>query len=131
MALSGRYYPVFRKSLCNGINRYQSIRTGYAFWRIVFPGRLAAIAHRRFKNLIQMYFLDILKEFNHSDGFKLSTDRSKLDLDFIHDFMTHSYWAEGISKEKVQTTIDNTLCFGLYFDDKQIGFTNVITDFSR
>lgn len=83
------------------------------------------------KNSFGVYYLDKIHEFKHSNGYLLSTNKIKLDVNFIHDFMTHSYWARGIAKEKVKTTIDNTLCFGLYIKDKQIGFTNVITDFSR
>ena|ERR1017187_2361998 len=74
--------------------------------------------------------LNLIKEFE-KNGFTLSTDRQKLDIKFIHDFLTHSYWAEGVSLDSVQATIDNSLCFGLYHEGKQIGFANVLSDFGR
>jgi GNAT superfamily N-acetyltransferase len=77
-----------------------------------------------------MNHYNLIREFK-KENYLLSTDRSKLNVPFIHAFLTRSYWAEGISQDKVQTAIDNTLCFGLYENEKQVGFCNVITDFSR
>jgi len=77
-----------------------------------------------------MNHYNLTKEFQ-KDGYLLSTDNQKLDVPFIHEFLTHSYWAERITLEEIQTTIDNSLCFGLYHEGKQIGFANVLTDFAR
>jgi GNAT superfamily N-acetyltransferase len=64
------------------------------------------------------------------DGLTISTDRSRLDRDTIHDFLRGSYWASGISRELVDRSIDNSLCFGLYDGDRLVGFARVITDFA-
>lgn len=61
----------------------------------------------------------------------ISTDKSKLDREFIHHYLTHSYWTPGISRERIETGIKNSLCFGMYKNEKQIGFARVITDYSR
>lgn len=58
----------------------------------------------------------------------ISTDKSKLDLDLIHNFLTQSYWAKGRTKETVKTAIDHALCFGVYKNNAQIGFARVVTD---
>lgn len=61
----------------------------------------------------------------------LSTDKSKLDLKMIHEFLsTESHWAKNIPYERVKKSIENSLCFGLYHNDKQIGFARVISDYS-
>jgi N-acetylglutamate synthase-like GNAT family acetyltransferase len=62
--------------------------------------------------------------------FLISTDRSKLDLDVIHKFLTRSYWAEGIPRATVARAIENSLCFGVYDNASQIGFARVISDFA-
>jgi N-acetylglutamate synthase-like GNAT family acetyltransferase len=62
--------------------------------------------------------------------FLISTDRSKLDVDVIHRFLARSYWAEGIPRETVMRSIENSLCFGVYDNAKQIGFARVISDFA-
>jgi GNAT superfamily N-acetyltransferase len=59
----------------------------------------------------------------------VSTDKKKLEIPFIQDFLKDIYWAAGRTIEEVQTTIDNSFCFGIYLDDKQIGFARVITDY--
>jgi GNAT superfamily N-acetyltransferase len=62
--------------------------------------------------------------------YTISTDKAKLDIPLIHDFLSnHSYWAKGRSLAAVKTSIENTHCFGLYDrDDHMIGFTRVLTD---
>lgn len=67
----------------------------------------------------------------YKNEFCISTDKRKLDLDAIHHFLsTQAYWCKNIPKVKVQTAIENSLCFGVYQENKQIGFARVITDFS-
>jgi len=51
-----------------------------------------------------------------------------MDIDLIHSFLTRSYWAEGISKEIVRRSIEGALCFGVFENEKQIGFARMITD---
>jgi N-acetylglutamate synthase-like GNAT family acetyltransferase len=60
--------------------------------------------------------------------YNINTDKNKMDIDFIHAFLTSSYWAEGISKEIISKSIEGSLCFGVFSDEKQIGFARMITD---
>jgi GNAT superfamily N-acetyltransferase len=63
------------------------------------------------------------------NGFVFSDDVNKLDPTAIHIYLsTESYWAKGIPLETVQRFIDNSLCFGIYKDARQIGFARWITD---
>jgi len=62
--------------------------------------------------------------------FLISTDRERLSLDVIHDFLTNCYWAKGIPREVVARSIENSLCFGIYADGGQIGFARVISDYA-
>jgi nitroimidazol reductase NimA-like FMN-containing flavoprotein (pyridoxamine 5'-phosphate oxidase superfamily)/GNAT superfamily N-acetyltransferase len=65
------------------------------------------------------------------DGFLISTDAARLDLEVIHHFLsTQSYWAEGVPREVVARSIANSLCFGIYGGSKQIGFARVISDYA-
>ena len=60
---------------------------------------------------------------------EVSTNKSRLDVPFIQDFLKDIYWAAGRTMEEVQTTIDASFCFGIYLDGKQIGFARVVTDY--
>jgi N-acetylglutamate synthase-like GNAT family acetyltransferase len=62
------------------------------------------------------------------DNFSISTDKSKLDIQVIHDFLSKSYWAENIPAETVRQSIEGSLCFGVYDENKQVGFARMITD---
>ncbi|MGK0253439.1 MAG: N-acetylglutamate synthase-like GNAT family acetyltransferase [Mariniflexile sp.] len=61
---------------------------------------------------------------------KISTDKKKLQIDVIHQFLTTTYWAKGRTIEDVKKTINNCLCFGVYLDKKQIGFARIATDYT-
>ena len=57
------------------------------------------------------------------------TDRAEdLDVGVIHAFLTESYWARGISREIVERAIRGSLCFGLYHDERQVGFARAVSD---
>jgi GNAT superfamily N-acetyltransferase len=58
----------------------------------------------------------------------ISTDPSRLDVDAVHQYLTESYWAKGISREAVVRSIANSVSFGVYEGEKQVGFARVITD---
>jgi len=58
----------------------------------------------------------------------ISTDKSKIDVEYVHAFLTQSYWSPGVPVQTVKKAMENSLSFGLYLRDKQIGYTRVITD---
>jgi GNAT superfamily N-acetyltransferase len=62
------------------------------------------------------------------DAFEVSDDKSKLQLDVIHQFLSNSYWAKNIPVDVVNRSIENSICFGVYNGSKQVGFARVITD---
>jgi GNAT superfamily N-acetyltransferase len=68
-------------------------------------------------------------------NYSITSDKEKMDLDFIHNFLTRSYWAEGITKEIVSRSISGSLCFGVFENEKQavpasrqVGFARMVTD---
>ncbi len=65
----------------------------------------------------------------HRGEFSISTERGRLDLPVIHNFLAKdSYWAQGRGIETVKRSIENSLNFGLYKGGQQIGFARVVTD---
>ncbi|MDT4895194.1 MAG: hypothetical protein QOH25_271 [Acidobacteriota bacterium] len=61
----------------------------------------------------------------------ISTDRARLDFNVIHNFLTNSsYWAVGRKLETVRRSIEHSLPFGLYDNEKQVGFARVVTDYA-
>jgi len=64
------------------------------------------------------------------DGYLVSTDKSKIDVETVHHFLSHSYWAENIPLEVVRKSIENSLCFGIYHQEKLVGFARAISDFA-
>ena len=72
------------------------------------------------------------------DKFKISTDKTLLNLEAVHNYLSkESYWAKNISKAKIKTACENSLCFGIYENEnhtlptsKQIGLARVVTDYA-
>lgn len=67
-----------------------------------------------------------------SDKFYISTDKEKLDLFLIHQFLSkESYWAQGRSLDDVEKSIKHSMCFGLYnSNNEQIGFARIVSDYT-
>ena len=61
---------------------------------------------------------------------QFSTDKSKLQIGVIHQFLTKAYWAKGRTIKEVKKSIENSFCFGVYLNDKQIGFARIVTDYA-
>lgn len=59
---------------------------------------------------------------------EIKTDKNLLDINFIHEFLSRSYWAKGRTICEIQESIDNSFCFGVYLKNKQIGFARILTD---
>lgn len=64
------------------------------------------------------------------DSFSISTDKSKLDVGLVYEFLESSYWAQGRPLDVVQTSIEHSLCFGVYDGDQQVGFARIVTDYT-
>jgi N-acetylglutamate synthase-like GNAT family acetyltransferase len=63
------------------------------------------------------------------NGYQISTDRDRLDVDLVFHFLSEeSYWSRGISRAVVERSIDNSLCFGAYHGEAQVGFARIVTD---
>ncbi len=60
--------------------------------------------------------------------YRISNDKSLLSLDKIYSFLARSYWANQRSKEIIELSIQNSLCFGIYIDMEQVGFARTVTD---
>ena len=67
----------------------------------------------------------------HRNNYTISTDKDKLDIESIHKFLAkETDWAKGIPINTLKTSIENSLNFGLYYKDQQIGFARIISDYS-
>ncbi len=74
--------------------------------------------------------MDVIKQWQ-KDDFLITTNRNDLQVEVILDYLLNqSYWAKTRTLEQMETVIENSLCFGVYKDEKQIGFARVVTDFA-
>ena len=63
------------------------------------------------------------------NGYRISTDPAFLDITMIHHYLSEdSYWAQNVPLEVVQRSIANSFCFGIYYQNNQVGLARLITD---
>ena len=62
--------------------------------------------------------------------YKFSADKQLLDLELITKELQATYWASNRTAREIQKSVEQSLCFGAYIDQEQIGFARVVTDFS-
>jgi GNAT superfamily N-acetyltransferase len=61
---------------------------------------------------------------------EVDTNKNRLNLDYIHQFISNTYWANGRSKEAMETCVNNSLNFGVYLKNEQIGYARIVTDYA-
>jgi len=62
--------------------------------------------------------------------YTISKDKGLLNQDIIYQYLSkESYWAQGRTREEIEKSIENSICFGIYKNEQQIGFARVITDY--
>ena len=67
---------------------------------------------------------------NNENEYEITTDRTRLDIGFIHEFLANTYWARGIPRSVVERAVQNSLSFGAFYGSRQVGFARVTTDFA-
>ena len=64
------------------------------------------------------------------DAYVVSCDPARLDRTTIASFLASSYWSAGVPSETVDKSIEHSLCFGLFEQERQLGFARVVTDYA-
>lgn len=64
------------------------------------------------------------------DDITVSTNETKLDYIFIHNYLKRSYWTPNLSYSDLIKKMTHSVNFGVYLKDRQIGYARVVTDFS-
>ena len=71
----------------------------------------------------------MIYEFQKNE-YRISTDKTKLQFDVIHGFLSTSYWSPNIPMEIVKRAAENCLAFGIYKGDSQVGYARIISDYT-
>lgn len=57
-----------------------------------------------------------------------SSNKEDMNLDSIYDFISNSYWGALRTIEEQNTALQNSINFGLFYNDTQIAYARVMTD---
>lgn len=60
--------------------------------------------------------------------YTITDEADRVDLDAVMALLSESYWAAQRPRAKMDTAVENSVCFSLYLGSRQIGFVRVVTD---
>jgi GNAT superfamily N-acetyltransferase len=67
--------------------------------------------------------------WTRGDGFSVSDETARLDVERVYGWISGSYWATGIPRDVFERSVAGAMCFGIYAPDgAQAGFARVMTD---
>lgn len=58
----------------------------------------------------------------------LSDEQALLNIPYIQQFLSGTYWAKNIPLEVVERSVRNSLPVGVYLNGQQVGFARLVTD---
>lgn len=58
----------------------------------------------------------------------ITKDKSLLNTQQIQNMLKETYWGKTRSLKEIETTIENSRCYGLFLNNEQIGFARVLSD---
>lgn len=64
------------------------------------------------------------------EAYKVTTDVDKIDTLAVHSYLTRSSWANGIDIDTVSLSIKQSLNFGIFHHEEQVGFARLVTDYA-
>jgi GNAT superfamily N-acetyltransferase len=64
------------------------------------------------------------------EEYVLTDNKSRLDLDAVCALLQATYWAADRSRELIESSIQHSICFGLFHGHQQVGFTRAVTDYA-
>jgi GNAT superfamily N-acetyltransferase len=63
------------------------------------------------------------------DGYEISTDPARIDLKRTHHFLSEeAYWSPGVPFDVVSRAIQNSIVFGVYKGQTQVGMARIVSD---
>lgn len=66
-----------------------------------------------------------------TESLRISNAREELDMDMMHRFMSRELsWARDMPRATLEAALENSLCFGAYLGQNQVGFARVVTDYA-
>ena|SRR5438445_6889471 len=64
--------------------------------------------------------------------YTLTADKKRLDLQYLYNLLCiPSRYSTGLPPERFPLIVENSVCFSVFYQGKQVGFSRVITDFSE
>ncbi|HPF44833.1 MAG TPA: GNAT family N-acetyltransferase [Syntrophomonadaceae bacterium] len=62
------------------------------------------------------------------EEYLLSDEKSLLSMEAVFGLLSKTYWAKDRPIEKIEASIENSLCWGLFHNNRQIGLARIVTD---
>jgi ribosomal protein S18 acetylase RimI-like enzyme len=64
------------------------------------------------------------------NGYYITDDQSKLNREHYTKSLKNTYWANTRSDETIEKVLANSVMVSIFYQEKQVGFTRLVTDYS-
>lgn len=64
------------------------------------------------------------------NGFLFSDEKELLQFERVYELLSTTHWASKRELSIIRKSINNSLCFGVYKDNTQVGFARCVTDYA-
>lgn len=64
------------------------------------------------------------------NDYLISDNKNLLQIQKVHALLQTTYWANNRELKAIKKSIDNSLCFGIYKENIQVGFARCVTDYA-
>lgn len=63
-----------------------------------------------------------------SEGYRFESDPARFDRALMHSVLADSYWAQGLTRERMDRAVDHSLCVATFHGEAQVGFARAVSD---
>lgn len=63
-----------------------------------------------------------------AEGYRLESDPARFDRALMHRTLSQTYWAEGLTRERMDRAVDHSLCVAAFHGAAQVGFARAVSD---
>lgn len=64
------------------------------------------------------------------NGYIITSEKEMMKLDHIQKLLEQTYWAKGRTIDIIEKSINNSIAYGIFYGEEQVGYARAVTDYS-
>lgn len=64
------------------------------------------------------------------DEYIITSEKENMESEDIQKLLEQTYWAKGRSVDIIEKSINNSIAYGVFYGEKQVGYARAVTDYT-